>query len=646
MDSDKNKALQQKLASLFDLFEKKRLTEAEKLAKEMTRELPAHPVAWEIMGAIYQLTGRINESLRAFEMVTKLKPNEPRAHDNLGVTLKRLRRYSEAAVSYEKSIHLDPNYPNAHYNLANTLRELGRFDQAIESYKKAISLREDYVEAHNNLAILLERLGRFDEAESVLLRLIKLKPEYSYAHINLGNTLKYLGRFKEAIESYEKAIDCGSDDVPQAITNIGVTLQEMGRLPDAEASFVKAIELDSSCVEAHLNYINLLEISNRLEEMCAQLDEAAGRFDERATDFLFYKALAEFRIGHSSTASAQIRLSNAEQIAESRRPSFFKLRGDLYDQEGNYESAFREYNLSNLAVKSSMRYSRLSEAADEYFSRYQQRCSELKSYKRIFREWTKDNEDTVALSPPVFLVGFPRSGTTLMDTILRTHSKIEVMEELPLVEQMHAVLGDPWSMSAIEGLTPSMISSARDFYLRSRKQSISNHDKLICIDKLPLNIFHTPLITKIFPEAKFILALRHPVDCIFSCWMQNFKLNVAMCNMVDLERTVELYCLAMELFKTCEESQSLNVVKYRYEDLVLDLEGEVTRILDFLGVEWENELAHYRSTALARPLIDTPSHGQVIKPLYCDATMRWKKYEKQLQIYIPRLQNWIDHLGY
>ena len=247
---------------------------------------------------------------------------------------------------------------------------------------------------------------------------------------------------------------------------------------------------------------------------------------------------------------------------------------------------------------------------------------------------------------PTFLVGFPRSGTTLLDTILRTHSKINVVEEQPMLEKMHSALGGLQDVSAIEALDESDLSLASNAYFEELERHTDWTGGSLVIDKLPLNLLKTPLIHQVFPEAKFILALRHPLDCILSCWMQTFKLNTAMANMVDLDRIVDFYCVAMDTFHLSQRRYGLDVHRIRYEDLIEDFEAETTSILRFLDLEWESELLNYQATALARRKISTPSHSQVIKPIYKAASFRWKHYENHLEKYKCKLAPWFEEYGY
>ena len=155
-----------------------------------------------------------------------------------------------------------------------------------------------------------------------------------------------------------------------------------------------------------------------------------------------------------------------------------------------------------------------------------------------------------------------------------------------------------------------------------------------------------PLINQVFPNAKYIIGLRHPLDCVLSCWMQNFKLNPAMANMIELERIVDFYDVVMRILKLSEERYSLNTHRIRYEDLILNFEENISNLLTFLDLKWEEELKNYQKTALARDRIYTPSSSQVIKPIYQTASYRWKHYKEYLEQSKERLTPWIQRYGY
>ena len=635
-----SKPSQQQLNSLIKLYQDRQYVDAEKLSVSITEEFPKHPFAWKVLGAILKQKGRISESLIVCQKSVQLDPQDAKAHNNLAVILQEQSRLEEAETSLRQAIELKPDLAEAHNNLAVILQEQSRLEEAETSCRQAIELKPDYAEAHNNLGNTLHELGRIDEAEASCRQAIALKPDYAGAHNNLGATLHELGRLDEAEASYRKAIAL-KPDYAEAHNNLGNTLHVLGRLDEAEASYRKAIALKPDYAEAHLNLCELLEKMNRIDEISFVIRNASRKTLEKKADFLYYEALTEFRKENYKTADELVKKININELLEKRQPAAMKLQGDLYDYKKDYSAAFETYKSQNKHVKDSLEYKK--QDSEKYFIQQREAVVQIKqlqedsSYKSVIKpRWIQ----------PTFLIGFPRSGTTLLDTILRTHSNIDVLEELPMLTKMKASLGYVPTISMIENMDNTAVEIASGFYLEELKKHIEVGKNQIIIDKLPLNILELPLINQIFPEASFILALRHPLDCILSCWMQNFKLNPAMANMVELKRIVDFYDTAMNVLKLSKERYSLDIHRIRYEDLVLDFEENVTNLLTFLGLEWEEELRNYQKTALVREKINTPSHSQVIKPIYKTASYRWKNYEKYLNPFKRQLEPWLRDYGY
>ena len=280
-----------------------------------------------------------------------------------------------------------------------------------------------------------------------------------------------------------------------------------------------------------------------------------------------------------------------------------------------------------------------------YFQNAKEQLQQLKS-KPVYRQFGEARDELGFC--PVFLIGFPRSGTTLMDTILRSHSQIQVVEEKPCVTAARNFIEIHGYFNTVHEILPNYIKEgAKDAYMYKLSQYFDNCDlDTTCIDKLPLNLLEVPLIHQIYPQAKYILALRHPMDTILSCWMQDFKLNSAMSNMVDLGLIVELYCISMETFKICRNGYNLRTHQFRYEDLLNNFRGETSSILKFLNLDWEPGIENYSETALKRGKIKTPSYSQVVQPIYKESQFRWLKYEKYLSKYLNQLEPWINEFKY
>jgi len=674
IDVNFKKPSQQQLISLLELYQTRKYSDAEKLSASITQEFPKHPFAWKVLGATLKQMGKINESLVANQKSVQLYPQDSEAHNNLAITLKELDRLNEAEACYRKAIALKPEYIEAHNNLGNILQRLNRLDEAEACYRKVISLKPQYAGPHCSLGNILQIFGRLDKAEACYRRAITLKPDYAEAYNNLGNTLHVLGRFDEAELSYRKAIVLKTD-YAEAYNNLSPTLYELGRLNEAETSCRQAIKLKPEYTEAHNNLGNILQALDRLDEAEAcyrkaitlkpdypeshlnlcELLEKMNRIDEISfitryafnknlkmkSDFLYYEALYEFRKENYDTADEILKSINIYELLEYRQIAALKLKGDLFHYRKNYSAAFETYKIKNKIIMDSLEYKK--QDSEKYFIKQREVIVQLKklqensSYKSVIRpRWIQ----------PIFLIGFPRSGTTLLDTILRTHSNIDVLEELPILTKMKVSLGYVPTISLIENMDNKEVETASEFYIEELKKYIEVGKKKIIIDKLPLNILELPLINQIFPKARFILALRHPLDCILSCWMQNFKLNPAMANMVELKRIVDFYDTAMTILKLCKERYSLNIHIIRYEDLVLDFDENVSALLTFLGLDWEDDLRNYQKTALSRKKINTPSHSQVIKPIYKTASYRWKNYEKYLNPFKKQLEPWLLDYGY
>ena len=208
---------------------------------------------------------------------------------------------------------------------------------------------------------------------------------------------------------------------------------------------------------------------------------------------------------------------------------------------------------------------------------------------------------------PVFLVGFPRSGTTLLDTLLMGHPDIHVLEERPLLQRAGEALGD---FARLPGLGAAEIARLRALYFAELDALDPAARGKMVVDKLPLNILGAPLIHRLFPEAKLIFAERHPCDVVLSCFTQNFDINDAMANFLDLGDAARLYDLVMTFWTKARDILSLDVHVVRYEALVVDKEKEMRALIDFLGLPWDDKALDNPGTAIARGLIATPSYAQ------------------------------------
>ena len=226
---------------------------------------------------------------------------------------------------------------------------------------------------------------------------------------------------------------------------------------------------------------------------------------------------------------------------------------------------------------------------------------------------------------------------------------IEVIEEKSSVKKLVNSLSKLTNKSFqnMNDIKEENINEIRKAYFDDLFSYTNQEDKQkIYIDKLPLNIIYIAEILRIFPNAKFIISLRHPCDCVLSCFMQNFKLNDSMSNFLDLKDTAVTYNLIMNLLKIYKLKFNFNFYEIKYEKLILNLDDQIKDLLNFLELKWDDSILEYQKTAISRDRIFTPSYDQVIKPLYLKSSGRWVKYKNKLSKVYPILEPWIKELKY
>jgi hypothetical protein len=323
-----------------------------------------------------------------------------------------------------------------------------------------------------------------------------------------------------------------------------------------------------------------------------------------------------------------------EELETARR---FHLLGQLEDGAGNYDQAFVAFERMNEIQRADP--SQPEERGARYRSNIQQQLDLMTG--EWAAPWIKVPIDD--RPSPAFLVGFPRSGTTLLDTILMGHPKVEVLEEEPPLRHAQAALQDFANLPRAE---EQDVKAARDLYFESAGKLTPLAPGNLLVDKNPLAMNGVPLIQRMFPDARIILALRHPCDVVLSCFVTNFKLNDGMANFMRLETAAELYDLSFRYFERACEILRPNVHTFRYENLVEDRDRELRPLFNFLDLEWADDVLDHQATARGRSHIKTASYAQVVQPIYKQSAGRWQNYRKHLEPIIPLLRPWIEKFGY
>ncbi len=599
------KLLKQQLENLIYNYNLKQFEKVEESALDILNQFPKNQFCWKILGAALFQSGKIKEAINANIKSIKLNPRDAEAYYNLAITQKEIGKLLDAEKNYTIAIKLKTNYFEAYSNLGNILKQLGKLTEAKECYRKAININPKFADPYYNLATILQKEGNTKDSKKNYMKAIKLNPNYTQAHNNLG-----------------------------------VLLKEIGNLNESKSCFIKAIKSNPESIDAFLNICELLEKKNCLDEGLAILNKFKNKKNQKISDLFLYKAIFLYRKNKFLDSETILNKVEYNKLEKNRIPVFFNIKANLFDRKKQYKNAFNAFNEMNNMISQTddFKHYKLNNILN-YVKKItsQMNESDLKNInKKLFdANWKQ----------PIFLIGFPRSGTTLLDTILRTHSNIRVVEEQPMLEKVVRSLKMN-DLEEIESINYIQAKSASKIYFDELSNHLDLNSSSLFIDKLPLNILYLPYISQVFPKAKYILSLRHPLDCVLSSWMQNFKLNSAMINMCDLNKTIDFYCKTMEFYKLCNKRYKNQTHIIRYEDLVDDFEGQIKKLLSFMDLSWEKSLKQYEKTATQRDLINTPSYSQVIKPIYKSSRYRWKNYKSYLNNYKNIIDPWLKEYGY
>lgn len=576
-------------------------------------------------------------------MPKRAKPNpaELRQILNAAILAHQRGQLDRAESGYKAVLKALPDQPEA-LNLLGLIEHLkGRNARAVQLLRKSIKSRPDFADAYNHLGIALRKMGQLDEAKIALRKAISIDPDHAQANNNLGNVYKELGQHSDAAQCYERAVLLGPKSVEPKY-NLANSLTELERHSEAMDKFREVIAIAPNHLDARFNLAALLERHHELDVADQQLEVLLrlkpGHIAGRILRAKIWRRLNKFQ-----DAVDVLQAVSGNDVSTQDAIIVSVELGKCLDRLEKSEVAFEKFRQANLLQ---------AEAGGK----------RLKKQARAFRQSIEDNlawlEDHVpdlnvlpdgeGSSEPVFLVGFPRSGTTLLDQVLDAHPAVKVMEERPVIANMVANFAgnNKTAGQAIDRVDDETVRQLRKEYFERVASYFDLEPGDILVDKMPLNIIHVPFLEKVFPGARYIFSLRHPVDVLLSNYMQLYRLNGAMANFLDLDDACQTYDLVMRLWCKCREKYALNVHQVRYENLVGQLEIEAKSIAKFLGLEWAEPMLDPTSHAKNRAIINTPSYEQVAEPIYQRANGRWKRYANQLAPIVDRLGPWAVQFDY
>ncbi len=551
-----------------------------------------------------------------------------------------LHRAGNAAAAepiYRRIIETDPANPEAHHLLAVLALQRGAADDALALVERAIAVDGSAARYRNTEGNAHMALGAVAAAEDSFRRASELDATFAGARFNLGCALQALGRRAAAREAYEQAVALDPTYF-DALNNLAGLLQGERDVARAVELYRRALAIRPDSPEAGANLAVALERMNETAEARRVAERVLSGAPDHAVANLVTATL-DRRAGRCEQARARL-----ERLLGAPRPALLAANaemelGQCCDRLGSTDAAFAAFSRGN-ALRAGLDDAKAYDP--ERFLDAVHRNRSWFSRARV-REWPAVQEEKGP--DPVFFVGFPRSGTTLMEEMLRAHPSLVTTEERSPLVRVRGEIGVAYP-EGLDALSTAGVAAARALYWDEARATLGAAlDGQRLIDKLPLNLVELGLVARLFPRAPVIVALRDPRDVVLSCFMQQFRPNDAMASFFTLAGVTRLYAAVMDLWLHYREALELRYLEYRYEDLVAAPEQTMRRVIEFIGEPWSAAVRHYRGASVER-YVATPSRQAVTEALTARAVGRWRGYRRHLGPVLPTVGTYVQAFGY
>ena len=522
----------------------------------------------------------------------------------------------------------------------------GNFIEAENNFKKAIEKDSSIADSYINLANIYIMQKRIDESIN-LLKTYLIDISFNQNIINhfwkISQNFNRHENFFETISSFEDSKALNKKDLGYVYYLLGRYYARANEIETSIKYFKKSIFFDQLLTDSYINLIDWLERINEISQAKFYLNKFNSLVKKIDYKIKFFEALLLSREKKYKASENILNKYELEKYFEKDKYYYIKLlnlKSKNNERLKNFSIAYNSIVKRNLFLSSLEENQKIDKGDID---------QTIQNYKEVYSKENKNvdiNELKIGKKIDLtFLIGFPRSGTTLLDSILRTHSKTLVLEEKLYLENTrnHYFTSKDNNLNAIKNISLEEIINLRKYYFDQINVDYKNIVNII--DKLPLTITELGFVKKIFPDAKIILALRHPCDVVISCFFSSFKMNRAMINFLSVKNTVDFYNKVLDLFEFYENELNLEIIKIKYEDIVLNFEKETKKLFKFLNLDYEKGINKFYETAQNRKMISTPSYSQVTNPIYSSSIGRWKNYESLVKIEKP-LKKWIRKLNY
>ena len=600
---------------------------AESRANAAAKLYPDFPKPHEILGQIHMHRGDAGRAAEAFRRATELDPTQSDTHLKLGMALMKLGRTEEAEKAIENSKRLDPNREL----IARAARLEAEEDRAAAEkiYRQILSRDPDNVEALRLLAIIATKKYYYADAELLLQRAVDCAPEFIRARADLISVQLERDKFAEALKNAERLVRI-DNALPDSHLLLGNACASAGRYEAAISAYKKTLELAPGHRGAFAGLGNMLKTVGQYEDAVAAYRAGISQIPDFAEAYWSLANLKTFRFEDSEVAAMEDLVEKAGLPSESV-VQLCNALGLEYENRQNYDRAFDYFERGNSIRRDTERYDSV-ELED-----FHDRLIEIFGAELFAQHANSGDPDR----SPIFIVGLPRSGSTLIEQILASHSQVEGTHELGDLGRMTQRIPKDFDVragypEALPQLGEAAFAELGAYYVSRTRRHRAGRARFV--DKNPNNFAHIGLLRLILPNAKIIDARRHPLDSCFGSYKQLFAQGQAFT--YDMTEVGEYYLQYRRLMNHWHDVLPGFVLEVHYEQVVANLEHEVRRILEYCGLPWEDDCLRFYETDRA---VKTASSEQVRQPIYSSSINLWRNYEQHLdeliEVLEPELRN-------
>lgn len=627
----------------------------------MGKAIQNHPMVWQFYSnraEMHRLAGNLPQAIADARHAVKLDPKQAVAFGNLGIALYHSKELEQAEAAQKEALRLDPSYVPAINNLGSICRDRKDRKQAVALYRKALAIRPDFEEAKNNLGATLVEMDEPEAGLHVLLEVVRAHPNYAEAHCNVGNAFLSLENFGKAQFAFQTALRIDPNHV-EAMEGLARAQQELRELDKAEAlarkalatrerasgwsllanilsdqgfpdqaadAYEKSLQLDPVLVSAWIGKGHLLMEFGKMDEAEACFRRALELEPDNIAPRLSLTQVRKTREGDENLVSIEASAKEIQQMPATKALSLHFALGKAYEDLGRYDEAFPHY-LEGCRIKRS----RIEYSADNN-QQIARNIRESFTAERIASLRGGGNDS----STPIFVLGMPRSGTTLTETIIASHPDVYGAGELPdLIQVISHPSGEPpqgYPLNVLS-MTPADINALGAQYIeRLRRHSPSAK---YVTDKMPANFLGLGMIHLMLPNAKIVHVKRNPIDTCVSAFTRLFnKSQHQSYDLRELGRHYRDYLDIMAHWRAVLPAGSFYEIQY--EDLVANQEDESRKLIAYCGLEWSDACLNPHKTERN---VKTASVTQVRQPVYTSSVERWRVYEKFLGPLLDELKD-------